>query len=212
MDRPDVMKAHGACASQQGTRAFEIDFLAGGIHGAAKIAVGGVVIPCRPLVRAGHHHQRAIFQKGVVQHHAHRQHVVIGMGIEGPVLMPFHRRAMIRLLEIDLGGLQPHAGRTQQLFQDRHHGLVVRQLPEQRRVAVRQLDAADLGILRRVAGLQVIDIGVFADAGGIGHQLVERRAGPRQHVGIQHIRYDQIAGLVIAGDILFGDHILLPLG
>jgi hypothetical protein len=75
---------------------------------------------------------------------------------------------------------------------------------------MRQLDAAHLGILRRMAGFQVIDIGVGGHRAGVGDQPVQRRAGARQDVGIQQIRHHQVAGLMILLDIPLRDHALLP--
>src|SRR5678815_5420020 len=113
-----MMETHRPGAAHPRHHARKTHFSTRGIHGAAEKAVGGVMIPYRSLVRTGYHQERPILDKGVVQHHTDRQKVVVGMGVKGPVLMPFHRRAMTWLLEIDLGTMQPHAGRTQKLLQD----------------------------------------------------------------------------------------------
>ncbi len=68
-------------------------------------------------VSARKHHQRPVVGSDIIEHDADRQHIVIGVRIEGPVLMPFDRRAAAGGLGVEFGGLQQHAV-TKQLAQD----------------------------------------------------------------------------------------------
>jgi len=72
---------------------------------AAEAAVLAVVVAHRTGVRAGRDQHRAVFQVGVVQHHADRQDVVIGVRVECPILVPFYRRTILRRLHVQLGAV-----------------------------------------------------------------------------------------------------------
>ena len=65
-----------------------------------------MVVIDRAFVRAGKDHQRAIFLGHIVNANTYGEDVVVGMGVEGIVLMPFHRRAISGLLHIEFGGVQ----------------------------------------------------------------------------------------------------------
>ena len=83
----------------------EIDVASGRIDGAAEAAVGMVVVG-RAEVRAGQDHQRAVVHVAVVEVDAGRQHVVVGMRIERPVLVPFDRRAVAGRLHVELAAIE----------------------------------------------------------------------------------------------------------
>ena len=51
----------------------------------------GVVIVRGAAMAARYHQQRAVVARAVVEHHAHREEIVVGVRIEGPVLMPLDR-------------------------------------------------------------------------------------------------------------------------
>ena len=49
-----------------------------------------VVIQNGPAVRAGQHEEAAVLERAVVQGEARCQQVIVGMRIEGKILMPLH--------------------------------------------------------------------------------------------------------------------------
>ena len=51
---------------------------------------------------SGHDHKRPVLDLHVVHHHADGGEIVVGVGIEGPVLVPFHGRAETGGLHVEL--------------------------------------------------------------------------------------------------------------
>jgi len=66
-----------------------------GVHRAHEVAVL-VVVADRTAMRARHDHQAAVFHPHIVDGDANREHVVIGVRVERPVLVPFDRAAELR--------------------------------------------------------------------------------------------------------------------
>ena len=75
---------------------------------------------------------------------------------------------------------------------------------------MRQLDAAHLGIVGRVAGFQVVDVGVGDDAVGGGDNLGDFGVRGGEFRRVEHLFHHQPAGLAISFDVLLGDHPLPP--
>ena len=48
------------------------------------------------LMAARDHHHRTVLDVAIVEHDADRREIVVGVRIEGPVLVPFDRRAVPR--------------------------------------------------------------------------------------------------------------------
>ena len=86
----------------QRPRRAEVEAVARRLHGAAEAAVGAVVVEGRAAVAARQHHQRTVLLGGIVEQHAHGEQVVVGVRIEGPVLVPLHRRAVLGRLQVEL--------------------------------------------------------------------------------------------------------------
>ena len=64
---------------------------------------------------ARQHQHRTVFERAIVEHDPDRRQVVIGMRIEGPILVPFDRRAVAGRLHVELAGVEPH--RAPQILQ-----------------------------------------------------------------------------------------------
>ena len=64
-------------------------------------------------VRAGHDHQAAVLEQHVIEGDADSQDIVVGVRVEGPVLVPAHRAAELRRLQVELGPLEPDPGERQ---------------------------------------------------------------------------------------------------
>jgi hypothetical protein len=164
-----------------------------GIDQAGKAAIFAVVIPHPvPDMRAGRDQHRAVFEVAVVQQDANREDVVIGVRVERPILVPFHRRAVLRRLHVQLGAVEAQAG-TQELCEDFDHRAAAYDLVKDRMNLVRGLDAADTGDFRCVAGLEVVDVGVFRDLCGTSHQFGDDIAHPLKRVGVEHLGHDNHA-------------------
>ena len=128
----------------------------------AEIAVG-MVIEDLAAMRAGNHEQRAILLAAVIEQDADGQDVVIGVGIEGPVLMPFDGSAEARRLHVELGAVQADVG-TEQAGEHCRDAGVAHESVEVREMLVRGLDASELGRRGTVAILEIVDVGVRRDA------------------------------------------------
>ena len=105
-----------------GHRTFDLVLDDVGIDQAREAAVFAMMIPDLAGMRARRHQHRSVGEVAIVQQHADREHVVIGVRIERPVLMPLHRRAVLCRLHVELGAVQPQAG-TDQLLEDVEHRL-----------------------------------------------------------------------------------------
>jgi hypothetical protein len=51
-----------------------------------------MIVPA--LMAARYHHHRAVLDAAIVEHNAERCEIVVGVRVEGPVLLPFDRRAI----------------------------------------------------------------------------------------------------------------------
>ena len=99
--RAHVVQRDRPRRARQRHRLLEVHLPCAGVHRAAEIAVGVVVIG-RAGVAARDHQQRAVGLVAVVQQHPHLQDVVVRVGIEGPVGVPLHGRAVLRVLHVHL--------------------------------------------------------------------------------------------------------------
>ena len=78
-------------------------------HAADEAALRVEVRVDRPAVTARQHRHRAVLGGGVVQQQAHREHVVVGVRIEGGVLVHLDRRADVAALEVQLAVVEADA-------------------------------------------------------------------------------------------------------
>src|SRR5262249_7428456 len=83
----------------------------------------------RTLMRARYDEQRTAFLLDVLKHEADRKHVIIGVRIERPVLVPFDGGPAAGCLRIELRSLQAH-GRTKKGFQHRAEFAGFQHVPE----------------------------------------------------------------------------------
>jgi hypothetical protein len=176
-----------------------------GIHGAAE-AASRMMIEGRAVVAARHDHQRAVVEVAVVEIDAGRQDVVIGMGIEGPVLMPFDGRAVARRLHVELAAMLADR-RPEQLRQDRRDGRVPDQ-PVEELVALEQRGlepphARQLGVM---AGLEIVEVVALVDAAGIGDDPIGEGAKLGQLLAPDQAGDHQVAVASIGFDLSVGKH------
>ena len=144
-----------------------------------------VVVVGRTLVRTGYDQQCAVRLVHFVDADAHGQDVVVGMGVEGPILVPFHRAAVVGGLHVQLVAIGPNTV-ADQLRHDVEDPVVLDGAHVYVVVIDRALQAADLRIVRSVIGLEIVQVRVFVEGGGffnefVGHPLQIRDLGVRKH-------------------------------
>ena len=146
-----------------------------------------VVIVDRPSVRARQHHERAVLRIHRIEQDAHRQHALVGVRVEGPILMPLHRRTVAGGLDVDLApGAQPNVVADQGL-ERRHQPRIRRQLAIEGVRQMRPLDAPHPGRLGPMRGFEIENVRVIARLGGGGDDAIRRRAQRGQRGGIEHV-------------------------
>ena len=106
---------------------------------------------------AGDDHQRPVVRVDLLEHEAEGQHVVIGVRIERPVLMPLHRRPASWRLGVQLAGLQ-HRVRPQQVGRNLGDPGVSQKFPKERMLSMRQLDPRQARVLGAVALVEVVEV------------------------------------------------------
>ena len=72
---------------------MEIEAAARRINRAAEAAAGAMMI-MPVLMAAKYHHYRSVLDAAIVEHNADRCEIVVGTRVDGPVLVPFDRRAL----------------------------------------------------------------------------------------------------------------------
>ena len=127
----------------------------------------------RALVGAGDHLKRAIGLVDILEHQAERQHVVIGVRVERPVLMPFDGLAAARRLGVELGCLE-HRVRPEQAREDLGHPRILQRIPIDRIELVRQLDARQSRVVGAMTGIQVEAMIAFRNDTGLVHECGRR--------------------------------------
>ena len=73
-----------------------------GIDQAGEVAVVAVMVPHLAGMRTRRHQHRPVLKIAIVEQHADREHIVIGVRIECPVLMPLDRRTILCRLHVQL--------------------------------------------------------------------------------------------------------------
>ena len=203
---PHVVEGDGAGRAFEGDRvALHIPVELGGFDGAGEVAAFGVVVVVNlALVRAGHDQQRAVLLVAVVEQDAGGEQVVVGVGVEGPVLVPLDGRAVLRLLHVELVVLQPHVG-ADQSGDDLHQHGVLGEFAEEGPVGVGRLESAHARVVGRVRVLKVVARVVVGQAGGLGDDPVGLVAQRLQRVLGQQAGNQQVTVLVVKLDLLGGD-------
>jgi len=132
------------------------------------------------------------------------QDIVVGVGVEGGVLMELDGRADAAALEVQLAVVERDRG-TDQLRDDVRDGRFERHPAVERIVVRRVLDPAQDGSLRGVARIQVEDA---VAARELARALDEGVRHPAQRLHVRHVdhaRQDEVAVRVIAGELLLGE-------
>jgi hypothetical protein len=156
-------------------------------------------------VAPGDDEERTVVERHVVEHHADREDVVVGVRIERPVLVPLDRGAVSRRLHVELRALEAEI-RTDQRGQHVDHLRLTDDRVERRMHLVRLLDAAHLRLARGVAGLEIVDRRVRIDGGGPRHELADDPAQRDELSRIQEVGNDDEAVALVGGLLIGGDH------
>ena len=109
---PGMVDGHGASLAGEGYGLAKVDLVETLGNGSAEVAVG-MVIEDLAAMRAGDHEQWTILLAAIIEQHTDGQDVVIGVGIEGPVLMPFDGSAKACRLHVELRAVQADVGTEQ---------------------------------------------------------------------------------------------------
>jgi hypothetical protein len=92
-----VVERHAARFSRAGDCAVDLVLDQVGVDQACKAAIVTVMIPHRLAgVRAWGDHHLTVLEIAIIEQYVDREHVVIAVWIECPVLMPLDRRAILR--------------------------------------------------------------------------------------------------------------------
>lgn len=164
----------------------------------------------RPSVRARNRHQRAVIRRHLVQKDQAGDHVVIGVRIEGEILMPAHLGARAREFAIDLGVMQPQI-RADQIRQHLDHRRAVQERPIGLGNLGRRLYPTKRRCLGGVTGLNVetrAAVQGLAEGAAMGPALLDP-AGEvgvegGDGLGIDHALDRKTSGLVKRVDLLLG--------
>ena len=155
MHRPHMMHRDRPNPPDQRNRSAEIHIAVRRIHRPTEHAIG-MVIERRALVTAGNDHQRPVLNRHVIEHHAHRRQIVVGVRVERPVLMPLHRRSEPGAFHVQLRRIEPDM-RPPQRLQHANDPWMPGQRRIRRIVQMRSLDPPNPRPLRRMAVLQIVD-------------------------------------------------------
>lgn len=110
--------------------------------------------------------KRSVLQAHVVKYDADGEDVVIGVRIEGEILMPFHFGAIAGLLHVQLGRM--HADiRADQVAGGSENETAAHQRVEERALQIGPLDAAYARRLWRMSVFQVDQVIASRDTGGM---------------------------------------------
>ena len=211
MHEPRVVDGDRASVGVQLARRRDVQPLAHDVDGAAEGAAAVVVVDA-PLVRTGQHQQGAVVRVHVVQQDAHGEHVLIGVRIERPVLVPLHRGAVAARLHVHLAaGAQADVGADQRLEGSHDAGMAGKFAVERMR-QMRALDAPHPRREPRVRRLQIEDVRVLVHIARAGGDLLGHGAQLGQRLGFQQVRDDDVAVLAVLFDLRFAQHggVLLP--
>ncbi len=162
------------------------------------------MVPDRPLVAARDDQHRPVLHVDIVEHDADGGEVVVGVRVECPVLVPFHRRAETSRFHVQLAGVEADA--APEILQDRDH-LVVAAGAEIGRVnEMRRLQPPHARLDGGMRIFEIIDLVIGGDRRRVAHELV---GDPAQLVGLgrrEDIRYDNEAVPLISGALRIGEH------
>ena len=97
--------------------------------------------------------------------------------------------------------------RSQQRLQDGDHLRAAHDLVEHGVHLVGRLDAPHARTGRRVAGFEIVDVGVLGGGGGPGDQLGDDLAHAGQDLAIEDVGHDDDAVALVGLDLLLADHL-----
>ena len=195
----------------EGDRPRKVERGAREIDAAAERPVRIVVVVDRPAVAPGEHHHRAVPLVHVVEEDADREHVVIGVRVEGPVLVPLDGRAVARRLEVHLAA-RPHPDvAADEGLESGHHRRVAGHVPVEGMGEVGALDAPDARALRGMGGLEVEDLRVVGEAARARDHLVRNPPELAEGVRVEEPFDDDVALAPVVLDLFSRQHRPHPL-
>ena len=107
-------------------------------------------------------HQTTIDQHHVIHADAHGQQVVVGLRIEGPILVPFHRASALWRFHVQLAAVGANA-RPDQVCHDIQNFGVAQNIVIQRMLLGGIYQTAHAGRFRCMSWLQIKDICVLSE-------------------------------------------------
>ena len=209
VQEPHVVEAHRAGAAGERHGAVDLRLDRRRIDGAAETPVG-VMVPDGAGMALRHDEERPVLEGAVVEHDADGEQVVVGVGIERPVLMPLDRRAVARRLHVELRAVEPDAG-ADELLDDADEPRVPVELLESREEAMRRLDSPHAGRVRPMPRLQIVDVGMRGEPARLVEDLVHLPAEALDQRRLEHARHHHIPVLAIERHVAVRDHLGLSL-
>jgi hypothetical protein len=174
----------------------------------AEVAVG-MVIEDLAAMRAGDHEQWPILLAAVIEQHTDGQDVVIGVGIKGPVLMPFDGSAKACRLHVELRAVQADVG-TEQAGEHCRDAGVAHEIVEVREMLVRGLDASQLGGCGTVSILKVVDVGVRRGARSTSHNAIDLGTQLSDLFRRERLRHHHVPILAVEIHLVGRQHTISP--
>ena len=155
-------------------------------------------------VAPGQEADRPVREGGVLEQQADGQGTVVGMGIELDVLVPVHLVVSVVPLEIELGVMEHDVGADEIRRHVREHA--GGDLPEQRVLLVRPLEAPDARRIRRMARRQIEDGAGAALAPTLLDELVHHGPDASDLAGVEQRLHREVStGEIILALLLVED-------
>ena len=101
MQSPRVVNGHASSLSSYRDSLINMEVWVGWVHCTTKNTLGAIVIQNRALMRSRNDLKRPIFFRDILQKDTEGQHVVVGMRIECPVLVPLDSSPAARRLCVE---------------------------------------------------------------------------------------------------------------
>ena len=146
-------------------------------------------------------HQTTIDQHHVIHADAHGQQVVVGLRIEGPILVPFHRASALWRFHVQLAAVGANA-RPDQVCHDIQNFGVAQNIVIQRMLLGGIYQTAHAGRFRCMSWLQIKDICVLSEGCTLGHKFIGDAAQVGHFLLRENIFHRQKAIFGVRSDLL----------
>src|SRR5262249_52524855 len=148
-------------------------------------------------------HQWAVLRRHIVEHDADGQQIVVGVRIEGPVLVPLDGGAIAGRLHVELAAMQAQV-RADELLDGLDHARVPDQAPEERMAVDWVLEAPHARSLTGMRLLEVVDFVAAVDEPRLGDKVVDDLVGLLQRLAAEGALDEDVAVPAITLDLLTG--------